>query len=497
MLVHMPLPLSDSAALALLALTLYAASRPPAGTGRTAAALLGAAGSLAVGCRPQLAVLVLPLLLFDAVRHRSFRRTAVVSIAFTAVSLAWLLPLVAATGGPSGFVDYQVRQASFFAQVDAALARAGHTWFDLLFRFVAHPWGMKFLSFPVLFCAVVGLLAAVRRRETHLLPIVGACGVYLLFVLTTNDPADGVRYALPAVIATALLAARGWGWVKARPQWTPALGLALAAYAAGALVYVHPLLEARHTSPSPPVQAARYAEARLPADAVILYEMSLKPHAETLMSKFRIEPVREGYGDLDERRDVPVYLLAEGGGRSAPTVTFSWPASDAYGKLTRNHYRVVALVEVPPERRYRATRGVRMPDREPGRDAWRWLEQVAEISLPDLDAAAGAVELTLPADSPADSNAVKAFVNGQLAAEATIRRGVPTVLVLPLADGRSTVRIESERQIEPGRVRAGATYVPRAAAVMLLDVEQRRPVHPPDRQPPAAQTVSRLPARKP
>ncbi len=328
-LLHASLPLSDAAALALLAWTVYAASRVARSAGVRDAALLGTAGSLTVGCRPQLAVLIVPLLLLTMLQDASWRRRGLVLASFGAVSLCWLLPLVIATGGLSGFLRYELQQASIVAANDADLARGGRSTADLLLHFLAHPWGSKVLSMPVLASAVAGFAAAVRWKETRLVPILGACGLYLAFALSTMDPADGVRYALPGSMATALLAARAWSG-RGRAQWAAPLSAALLGlYAIGSLVYLAPVTRARHTSASPPVQAAQYAGAHLPANAVVMYDLSLKPHAQALLSGFQTAPAGPGFGEYAAQPHVPVFMLADGGTAAPGAVTFSWPESDA------------------------------------------------------------------------------------------------------------------------------------------------------------------------
>ncbi len=472
MLVHASLPLSDPPALALLALTFYGASRVERPSGGRDALVFGAAASLAVGCRPQLAVLVVPLVVFTFIRTGSWRRGSLVLSAFAVVSLYWLIPLVVATGGVGGFLRYQLGQASVVAATDANLARAGRTWADLVLRFVAHPWGMKLLSMPVLALATAGAAAAARRLELRLLPILAACGLYLAFAITTMDPADGVRYALPAAMGTALLAARGMGWLSARPRWRPALAVLVVAYGGGSLAYVAPIVFTRHRVPSPPAQAAEYANRHLPPGTVILYEASLWPHATELVSRFRTLPVTPGLNAYFDRPNVPLYLFADGGSERTGAQIFSWPESDAYGKLTRDHYRVVSLIPLPPERRYRALMGVYRPNRTPGGQHWRWLDTTAEIELPDVGARSAVVRLALPPDYPLGSNDVTVSVDGAPAAHGTVRPGEPLDLTVALKAGTNVLRIASSKSFVPAKLDPRRFRDPRRLGVMLVSVEQ-------------------------
>jgi len=475
MLVHATLPLSDPAALALLALTFYSASKVDLSFGDRDAILFGLTASLTVGCRPQLAILIVPLIAFVILWDGSWRRSTIVLIAFAVVSMLWLLPLIVSTGGLSGFTRYQVAQASDFAVRDVDLARSGRSWANVLFRFVAHLWGPKQLSGPVLLCAAVGFAVAARRVETRLFPLLGAAGVYLLVAVTIMDPADGVRYGLPAGIGTALLAARGVGWLARQPRWTPAILIPIVLWGAGSIVYVHSLISQRHTSASPPVQAARYARQSLPGDTVILYEAPLFPHAKQLLSSFRSTSVSDGLDEYSDWPDVPLYLFADGGSDSPLAKTFSWVNSDAYGKLTRNYYRVVSLVPVAPTERYRAIRGLYAPERVPGeRQSWRWLGSTAEIALPDLGAKIVIIGFGLPADYPLGSNSVKILVNGAPGAQVTIRPGQPTEATIDLPAGRAMLSIESEKSFVPAKIPNSRNRDRRELGVRLLFVEQRR-----------------------
>ena len=71
-------------------------------------------------------------------------------------------------------------------------------------------------------------------------------------------------------------------------------------------------------------------------------------HASYLLAGHDLVPVDEGLSHAARRPGPQLYLLAEGESRWPGAVTFRWPDSDAYRKLTRNHYRVVSLSPIPP-----------------------------------------------------------------------------------------------------------------------------------------------------
>ena len=130
MLVQGPLPMSDPPALMFIALALAAAAVLRDGGGTRAAIGLGAAASAAIGCRPQLAVAVLPLLAVALWQAPDRRRRAQALAAFTLTSLVWFVPLVVATGGPRGFLAYELKQAAYVAVHDSDTSRAGASTVD-------------------------------------------------------------------------------------------------------------------------------------------------------------------------------------------------------------------------------------------------------------------------------------------------------------------------------------------------------------------------------
>src|SRR5436309_4315501 len=225
MLVQGTLPMSDPPALMFLALALAAAAVLENGGGTWAAVGLGAAASAAVGCRPQLALAVLPMLAVALWQAPSWRRRGEALAAFTLVSLLWFVPLLVATGGPRGLLAYEMKQASYVAAHDATGARAGHTTRHVAKRFIFHPWGKKGTALPVLAAALAGLAALARRRGPRggaALPIVVLTAAQLAVCLKVMDPADAVRYALPVVLGIAFLTAVGVQALARLARWPAA-----------------------------------------------------------------------------------------------------------------------------------------------------------------------------------------------------------------------------------------------------------------------------------
>lgn len=425
MLVQGPLPMSDPPSLMFLCLALAAAAglAGAEGGGAASAIALGACASAAVGCRPQHAVAVIPMLVV-ALWRVPRRRRAEALAAFTLVSLLWLVPLVRATGGPRGFVDYQARQAAQVAEHDATASRKGRDPIAIASRFVLNGWGPRWLALPVLGLAVAGTVRLRRRRERLALPLAVLSLTHLAFCLGVMDPGDGARYALPFLLGMALAAAVGCEAAAERAHrpglgWVPA-----AAVIAVSILYTVPVLAARAT-PSPAAQAAEWATRHLRPGAILLVSPEMEPHAGYLLRSFQQARVEQGLRYAARHPRAAVYLLAEGEGGWEGALTFRWPDSKAYRRVTRNHYRVVSLSPVPASRRFQILRGVSGwgPDGDVRRARWRWMDADAAIRIFPRRARAAFVTLGLDPSGRGPAT-VEISVNGAPAARVELARGV-------------------------------------------------------------------------
>lgn len=457
MLVHVTLALSDAGALALLALALWL------GTRRSWLAF-GIVCAATVGWRPQFAIAVVPMLFTHVALMRSWRERVITVLSFGVACLAWLVPLMAFTGGVMGFWRWLSGQAAYFAQHDADISRTGRTFAQIALRFIAHPWGPKWLAFPVLLLAAVGLVDVVRRRLWSVLPVIVMTVVYLAFALWMMDPADGVRYALPAHPGIALLAILGIGALRHvnRADW-----IFVALYAAGSYFYASPILRQRTAIASPPFAAIQYLRAIAPENAVILYDLPLKPHAQNLLRDFTAMRVDEGLLRFGHRVDVPIIELTD----SADGMVFRWSRSDAYSKLTRNHYREVSVLPMPETRRFLAVEGISPPERK-GDRSWRWIGARGVLALPDLGARAVRLTFAVPEDYPLASNRVTVAVEGGASAEVEVAYARRNVVELPLPRGAARVTITPAQTFVPANVPGALNRDRRTLSVMLTGLEQ-------------------------
>ncbi len=468
MLVQGTLPMSDPPALMFLALALAAGAILRDGGGLWSALGLGAAASAAVGCRPQLALVVLPVLAVALWQTPGWRRRGQVVAAFTLVSLLWFVPLLMATGGSHGFLIYQSKQASYVAAHDATASRKGCPPHLLRKRFVTHPWGRKATAFPVLVLGLVGIADLVRRRRAAALPLgvltVGQVAVCLLIM----DPADAVRYALPSVLGVAFVAAVG-AQVLARLARVPAAAwLAPVLVVAVSILYAWPVLAVRSRTISPPISAIRWVERNVPPKSVILVGEDMAPHADYLLKGFDLNFIEEGFHHAARRPGAQAWLLAEGESRWPGAVTFRWPASDAYHKLTRDHYRVVSLSPIPLEHRFQSVRGIYSWEPSLLDARWRWLSDDALLRIfPRKAVKAVVLRLGLDPAAPFPANSVTVSINGAPGKTVEVARGTGQGVEIPIPTNRPVeIAIRSAHAWVPGGRDS------RRLAVQLLAVER-------------------------
>lgn len=471
MLIYGPLPLSDAPTLMFLALFLAAASRLPGSLGAAIAAGVFASG--AIGCRPQLAVSVLPALAAALWLAGSWRRRGAMLAAFTLACLAWFVPLLVETGGPEGLVRFLTKQAGAVATWDTTIPRAGQSPAAIASRFIAHPWGQKWTALPLLALAAAGAAAVAlsrgRSRFRLLLPLAILTAVELSLCLAVMNPRDAVRYALPSLLGAAFLAAVGTEALARRARVPAAAWVVAAALAAGFTAYAWPLLVSRSTSPSPPVQAADWVRANLPRNTVLLVEKDYAAHAAFLLPNFTRFPYEEGMQRF-ATRERPLYIFGETVLPGAQT--FLWHPSDTYGKLTRDLYRITSLSPVPEEQRYETVRDVLAYEPASGGAGFRWLggDAVIRVFPRRLHARAVALTLGLPEVIPEASVALVISVAGSPTATLEVPRGAQRRVVLPLPDVETVgISVRSAKTFVP--VAAGIGGDPRRLAVQLHAVE--------------------------
>jgi len=475
MLLHATLPQSDSGALALLALSMWLCAKclqEPVDSKWLAFAALACA--VTIGWRLQFAIAVVPLFLVTVLLLRSWRERFVAVQWFAIACAAWLIALITACGGVDGFWLMMSGQAQYFAAHDADLSRTGRSAVQIALRFVSHPWGPKWLALPVLALAALGAFDAVRRRLRVALPVAVMSVVYLGFALAMMDPADGVRYALPALPGVALFAALGIDFLRRLSREVVADWALVALYAFGAYAYTGPLLRQRTSEPSPPYAAIQYLRSVAPRNAVILYDLPLKPHAQYLLRGYTRLRVDEGLLKFGHRIDRPLYELTDSETLAPQGKVFRWKTPDAYTKLTRGHYGAASVVPLPVTQRFLAMGGISPPERT-RTGSWRWIGARGVISLPDLGARSVRLTFEVPKDYPLPSNRVRIDVAGGASVNATVVPKTKTVVDVPLPSGRAQLILTPERTFVPAEVPGRLSRDRRTLSVMLTGLEQVSP----------------------
>jgi len=473
MMVHGTLALSDGPAMMFLGLALFAISSPHDETHERNAIFIGIWTSAVVGTRPQLFVPVAPMLIVALLQMRTVRQRAACVIAFGLVSAMWFLPLADAAGGFEALRLYETKQMQYVAAHDASVSRGGMSMAQLAVRFVLHPWGSKYVTLPLFACVAFGMAAFVRlmrrdRWRSTILPLVVFSCIQLIFELGWMDPADGARYSLPVMIVVALVAALGFGVLRQSLKFAAMPWVAMAILAAATLAYLWPLVGARTKVPSPPAAAAAYANANLPPNSVIGYDIALKPHAEYLLTRFRLLPIEKAIAETYDHPEVPLVLYANGASSGSDAHVFTWPASDAYEKLTRQFYRQVMVAPRAARERYLPVHGVYALEWTTSGDEWRWLGPDATIRLPRAHGSEADLTLRFSTDVPYATNAVTISVNGRDAGVINVgREPVVARLALP-AEALVDVRLRSSRSFSPGALLHNQD--PRTLAVQLTGV---------------------------
>ncbi len=298
--------------------------------------------------------------------------------------------------------------------------------------------------------------------------------VELTFSLAVMNPRDAVRYALPGMLGIAFAAGigveAGAEALARRLRRLRITALLLAGlFAAGAVLYTWPLLSARTRTESPPVQAIHWALANLPLHTVFLVDKNLGAHVAYLLPRSRA-PFDEGFAG---RPDLPVWLIAEGETGLPGARVFRWPESDAYGKLTRDLYRVTSLSPIPPGRRYRVERGVFGYEPTAREAAWRWLAPEAAVRLVPAGARELTLSLAVPTVAPLASNRVTITVAGAPAAEVEIPRGERRTVTVPLPASMESMEMAEVEVVFRSATSFVPSGTPRRLAVQLVGLEMK------------------------
>jgi hypothetical protein len=208
------------------------------GRGRRRVALMLTTGALLAGLtggiRIQTMLQTVPLLVLSMgviARRRALSARAAFGcgLALVAGILAWLIPLVAASGGVEAYLDAIRAQATddvsggHMFSLDPSIRAAALA----LYRTAILPWGGVGLGAVVAGLALLGAIRLAGAEWRRLITLAAITVPYALFSLLFQDSAY-TRYALPIVPAMAWLAANGLSWLAGRSAAAIGAGLAVA-----------------------------------------------------------------------------------------------------------------------------------------------------------------------------------------------------------------------------------------------------------------------------
>jgi hypothetical protein len=173
-----------------------------------AAAIAG----IAVGIRSQTAVLTVPFLLYAIGRQREARALIGAAAAFAAGVLLWAVPMIAVSGGPSGYMRALTFQANAdFTGIEMLWTRhSARAIASALLNTFVWPWTW-WLGITICILAAIGAARLLWRAPRAVVALATAFGPYAIFHLLFQETVT-TRYALPlvpAVVYAALAAIEG------------------------------------------------------------------------------------------------------------------------------------------------------------------------------------------------------------------------------------------------------------------------------------------------
>jgi hypothetical protein len=394
----------------------------------------GVFASLAIGSLPQLAFAVVPAFAAGLL----LRRRVLALAAFVVVTVSWGVPWLEGGGG------------SIAPDVD--LSRV----MQALPRFALHPWGGKFVTAPLLLCALAGMYALARKLDRKLLPFFVFAACNLTWAVLAADPQSGVRVAVPSMLLLALSAGAGLALTR-----NAVVTFAGAAILGGvSLAYVWPLLHERATQPSPVVRAAALANRTLKDDALVVYYGESVAAVRALLPRFDQLPVDEALRRVADRPGTMVVALYSGTSREAEATVFSSTDDDVHRKMLGSTTRSATLDPVRPPERYVPLRNAYDFERTAEGIEWRWLGPDAAIELPPQHRQSGTITLRLSEDAPFASTVVTVGES-----QLTVTKEAATFRVR----AADQLVIRSAQSFVPAKIKASADQ--RLLSVQLMDVE--------------------------
>lgn len=237
--------------------------------GRKTYLIAAVVAAVGIGARPQLAVVFVPLLaLVSVTGNIGVRVTLAAAVIAAGVCLAWLVPMIVASGGVSAFREHFVVQTEWYLRYDTAMGEPTATWRDRV-DYWLNLWGADATRWPMLALIAMGVVRLCARGRRAAVFVGMWLLPYAAFVLVAHSPATP-RYALPAIAPLVLLATAAIVPLpRAGPVVAAALAIGLAAQGWG-------LVWRFHSERIPPLRAASWIAANATAGDTFVLDQGLE-----------------------------------------------------------------------------------------------------------------------------------------------------------------------------------------------------------------------------
>jgi len=335
---------SAAAGLAAAAVLLVSLDRP------AALPWAAAVSALALGTRPQLLPLLLPLglaVVAAALRRGDWRRLAVATIVGVVVTDVIWLSAAYATG--PGFWAAWKDHAHTLSEVERTVRLPGARLADLMSNWFVRAFGTSVTAWWFWGLAALGALAWLRAGKRLLVAVCASSGLaYIAVGVFTMNMTTANRYVLPVVPLLTVLAAglTTLPWRAAR--WPAAV--ALAAWAAAALYWAAPVYALRRQPAPAWAGLSLVRQAFDPARTTVVYDGFFEPHVQYLLGSagftiVRFEPTTT-YGGWMRPDGTVLYACPKPVAGGEVLFTSHW-VSEKLRSLTRNRYDECSITRAP------------------------------------------------------------------------------------------------------------------------------------------------------
>ena len=307
--------------------------------------------AVALGVRPQLVAVLLPLgvfALFRAARERRWSLLVRATIAGLAATAACWLPAILVTG-TQRFVTTWQNLAAWAATAERGYRMPVAPIKEVLAYWLVRPFGPAALAAVFWVLVILGARTWWRTGHRRLVWIAASSAVcYVLFGMFSMNFTTAVRYVLPALPFLALLAA---GVANATTRTSRRVGTAVLAVSvvAGAVWVTPPFLLRLH--PAPVWEALEWVTHRFErAKTTVVYDQAIRPHGMYVLAraKFDAKEARPATAyDASLRPHGQVLVVSETPIPGFPVIFERRWDSDRFRRLTRNRYNT-GVVMTPP-----------------------------------------------------------------------------------------------------------------------------------------------------